>query len=116
MTFPTPYLAQHYPYTGDPAVVDEIGNVIDTWAEKPKPVAIQGWETTVTERLGNSEQGEIINAVCQAPPDWVPGIHDRVQLPDGLLYEVIGINYCTNGFHGWRPGNEILFKRSTGII
>lgn len=33
-----------------------------------------------------------------------PGLQDRITLPDGGLYEVIGVDDHTYGFHQWQPG------------
>ena len=114
MTFPTPFVIDHYPYLGDPTKLDELGNEIQTWATTPTQVAVQGWQTVAREKLGTNAQGEIADTALSAPPEWTPGIHDRVALTDGL-YEVVGFSMQDSGFHGWKPGNVIRLRKVSGI-
>lgn len=115
MTFPAPHPVAHYAYTGSDTVTDELGNMVDSWSATPTQRLVQGWRSVDSERLGNSAQGEVFDVMMSLPNGWLPGIHDRFELPDGL-YEVTGFRVQDNGFHGWRPGNVVLLKRATGII
>lgn len=114
MTFPAPYTVDHYAYIGGGE--DELGNKVDAWSERATKRAAQGFSAIDTEKLGPNAQGEIAEISLDLPPDWLPGIHDRIGLPDGNLYEVTGFDLQGNGFHGWKPGNIVLLKRATGII
>lgn len=114
MTFPTPFTVDHYEYLGGPDNLDELGNEVQEWAATPKRVAVQGWQAIAKEKLGLSEQGVIADTAMSVPPGWLPGIHDRIGLPDGL-YEVIEFDIQDSGFHGWKPGNIVRLKKATGI-
>lgn len=111
MTFPARFEVAHHAYIGNQ--LDELGNVIDAWAE-PETRAAQGWRSIDREKLGNSAQGEIADAMLSLPSDWIPALHDRIGLPDGV-YEVTGFRMQDTGFHGWQPGNVVLLKKATGI-
>lgn len=128
MTFPTPFVVDHYPYTGSRTLtivnedeeevvvdnLDELGNEIASWADEATKVAVQGWQTVAREKLGMSEQGVIADVAMSVPPTFTPGFRDRIGLPDGL-YEVIEVVLQCNGFHGWSPGNVVLLKRVSGV-
>ena len=115
MSFPTPFVVDYYPYLGGPDHVDELGNEIEGWAEEPTEIAVQGWQMIAREKLGNSAQGEIADVALSVPPTFLPIIRDRITLPDDGMYEVVGMDMQSNGFHGWTPGNVVLLKRATGI-
>ena len=114
MTFPTPFLVDHYPYLGGPGNVDELGNEIQSWSATPTKVAVQGWQTIAREKLGPNAQGVIADTAMSVPPGWLPGVHDRIGLPDGI-YEVVEFGVQDSGFHGWRPGNIVRLKKTTGV-
>lgn len=114
MTFPAPYTVSHYAYTG--AGTDELGNQVDSWSAAPVKRAAQGFSAIDTEKLGPNAQGEIAEVTLELPPDWLPGIHDRIALPDGVVYEVVGFDLQGNGFHQWKPGNIVLLKKAMGMI
>jgi hypothetical protein len=44
----------------------------------------------------------------------MPGLQDRITLPDGRLFEVIGVSDWSMGFHEWAPGNVVKLKLVTG--
>ena len=114
MTFATPFTVKHYKYLGGPGNVDELGNEVESWSATPKSVAVQGWQVIAKEKLGLSASGEIADTALSAPASFVPGIRDRIGLPEGI-YEVVELDMQSNGFHGWAPGNVIMLKRATGI-
>ena len=96
--------------------MDELGNEIESWAETPTSVAVQGWQDSVVESLeDNRAQGVISEVALNAPPDWIPSIRDRVALPSKGTYEVIAIDLQGKGFHGWKPGNLVMLKSVKGI-
>jgi len=118
MTFPTPYTVDWFPYTGGPETVDELGNETESWSETATSKPVQGWEYNNTDRLTSNVRGEIgaiSEVVLSVPPDWTPGMRDRVELPDQGIYEVTGISLQCNGFHGWQPGNLVMLKRAQGV-
>lgn len=112
MTFPTPYTVDHYPWAS--VAVDDLGNAVPSWPETPTAVAVHGYITNIVERLGDSAAGEVFDATVSAPAAWLVTIRDRVALPDGLLYEVVGVRLQDSGFHGWKPGSVVLLKRLEG--
>ena len=112
MTFPTPYTVDHYPWSSDET--DELGNAVDGWTDDPTPVPVYSFSVGTTETLAESAAGETYDATVCAPPAWIPGIRDRVGLPDGV-YEVVAHRLQCNGFHGWQPGNVILLRKAVGI-
>ena len=114
MSFPTPFTVDWYEYLGGPDHVDELGNEIQGWAEVPEVVAVQGWQIIAKEKLGMSATGEIADTALSAPASFVPGIRDRIGLPDGI-YDVVELDMQSTGFHGWTPGNVIMLKKATGI-
>lgn len=114
MTFPTPFTVDYYPYLGGPDHVDELGNEVEGWAEKPEVVAVQGWQMIAKEQLGPSAQGQIADTALSVPATFTPDIRDRIGLPDGI-YEVVELDMQSNGFHGWTPGNIVMLKKATGI-
>jgi hypothetical protein len=115
VTFPARLTVDHYAYVGSESSTDELGNVVDAWASTPTARAAQSWQSVDREKLGNFAQGEIFDVSLSLPPDWVPALHDRIGLPDGV-YEVVGFRMQDKGFHGWQPGNIVLLKRTTGIV
>ena len=121
MTFPAPFTVDYYRYLGAvpttiflDETVDELGNEIESWADTPEVVAVQGWQVIAKEKLGVSATGLIADTALSAPASFVPGIRDRIGLPDGI-YEVVELDMQANGFHGWKPGNVIMLKKATGI-
>ncbi len=115
MTFPTPYTVDWFPYAGGPETVDELGNETESWSETATSKAVQGWEDTNAEKLGPNATGEISDVVLSVPPDWTPGMRDRIELPGRGIYEVTGFSLQCNGFHGWQPGNLVMLKRAQGV-
>lgn len=112
MTFPTPYTVDHYPWSTE--ADDELGNAEAKWPANPTVTAVHGYTINIVERLGDSAAGEMFDATVSAPADWLVTVRDRVALPDGLLYEVVGVRLQDGGFHGWKPGSVVLLKRLEG--
>ncbi|WP_165692527.1 hypothetical protein [Mycolicibacterium conceptionense] len=48
------------------------------------------------------------------PPTFAVTVQDRFTLPDTGTFEVVGIEDCNRGFHGWQPGSVIKLRRITG--
>lgn len=112
MTFPTPYTVDHYPWSSSTS--DDLGNAVPVWPQTPTVTAVHGYTINIVERLGDSSAGEIFDATVSAPASWLVTIRDRVALPDGLLYEVVGVRLQDGGFHSWKPGSVVLLKRLEG--
>lgn len=111
MTFPTPITVGHHV-----AVVidqDELGNnsvIFDAPVDRPV-IAVA---PVTVEDLSNYASRSITDVDLYVPPDFTVGLQDRVTLPNGDLYEVIGFKDFNLGWHDWRPGSVIQLKRVTG--
>lgn len=112
MTFPTPYIVDHYPWSSSAS--DELGDAVPSWPQTPTEVLVFGYTVNIVERLGDSVTGEMFDATVSAPATWLVTVKDRVGLPDGLLYEVVGVRLQSTGFHSWGPGSVVLLKRLEG--
>jgi hypothetical protein len=125
VTFPLAQKVDHYPWSADGT--DELGNVVNGWAETPTTVDVYGYTVASTERLSSigsgssaltpgevNAAGEKFDAAITSPPNWVPSIRDRVGL-GGDVYEVTSLRLQCTGFHGWSPGNVVLLRRVEGI-
>lgn len=133
MTWPT--LATPLPwfaFTGSPTTEDELGNVKSTWADAVMR-SVQGWDLLSSESLPAHLTQEKFEVFLMTPPDFWPGILDRIALPlpsngfvaprvmlnpDGSLaeglFDVVGHDVEDNNFMSWHPGNIILLKRAEG--
>ncbi len=130
--WPTPFSIPWWQYTGDPSVVDEGGNQIDTWADTDM-VDVQGWDMLTSEELAEHAAKEKFEVFLMTQPEFWPGIRDRFGLPipdnqmilpttmlkpDGGVaigvFEVAGHDIESFGFHRWHPANIILLKRVEG--
>ena len=111
MTFPTPYTVRHE----HAAVVaqDDLGNESIIF-EAPTDVAVQQIVPVTDEQLGGFTSRQITDVDLYVPPDFTPGLQDRITLPNGDLYEVIATADHNQGFAQWTPGNVVKLKRVTG--
>lgn len=116
MTFPTPFIVRHE--AAEVVAEDDLGNNSVIFAA-PVDVPVISIAPAVTETLGGRGNVDyasrsITDVDVYAPATFKPGLQDRITLPDGDLYEVIGADDHNYGFHQWMPGNVVKLKRVTG--
>lgn len=115
MTFPTPFVVKHEAA----AVVaeDDLGNNSVIFAA-PVDVQVISIAPAATEILGGRQADyasrQITDVDLFVPPGFTPGLQDRITLPDGRLFEVIGFDDYNLGFHQWTPGSKVKLQRVTG--
>jgi len=99
------------------SVEDDLGNTSVIYAS-PVEVPVISIAPAVTEVLAgrdtNYASRGITDVDLYTPAEFSPGLQDRMTLPDGNLYEVIGIEVWGFGFHEWSAGNVVKLKRVTG--
>ena len=93
---------------------DILGNDIEDW-EDPVSRKVIGWGGATTEKYaGIFNSRGVFERALQVPSDFSFKLRDRCALPDDGLYEVVGSDDRSHGFHGWQPGNVIHLKLVTG--
>jgi hypothetical protein len=117
VTYPTPYTVAHE--VAEVVAEDDLGNNSVIYSA-PVDVKVISIAPAVTEELGggqgsvNYASRAITDVDLYAPTDFMPGLQDRITLPDGRLFEVIGVSDWSMGFHEWAPGNVVKLKLVTG--
>ena len=110
--FPTPYAVTWLAYTGQDSVTDELGNTVPAYAA-PVTRQVQGWDLLSMETLDGHVAEEHLECFLMTPPDFIPGIKDRVVLPAGT-FEVTGHDLEAASPSQWAPGNIIILKKVEG--
>lgn len=121
MTYPTPYTVGHHVRTAVGA--DRFRETVTYTPPKDQPgtpVAVIQWgapESAAASQDGAQQPGydrTIVDVQLYAPPEFLPGKGDLIDLPTGQ-YEVVGHPEDHNhGFHGWQPGNVINLRKVEG--
>lgn len=98
----------------DGTEVDELENVIDSWAA-PVEVMVFGWEPPVSsEPLLAGHDRVVVDLKLYGPRSFSVVPRDRVVV-DGRLFEVVGYPQDPNFNPWWQPGLvTILLKRIEG--
>ena len=110
MTFPAPVVS-HYAYTGA-----GYGTSLATrWTRGlQRRLSVRRKAFGHRHRLGPNAQGEIAEVTLELP-DWLPGIHDRIALPDGVVYEVVGFDLQgATAFISGSPAHRPAERRRRG--
>ena len=111
MTFPTSWTVAHHV-----AVIvaeDELGNNSVIF-DAPVPRAVIGIAPVTVEELGAYTSRSITDVDLYVPADFTCDLQDRITLPNGDDYEVIGMSDFNFGWHQWQPGSVVKLKRVTG--
>jgi hypothetical protein len=111
VTFPTPFVVEHE--VAAVVVEDDLGNnsVIFAAPVEQKVIAIA---PATVENLEGHASRAITDVDLYVPQGFAPGLQDRITLPDGRLFEVIGFDDHNYGFHQWAPGNVVKLKLVSG--
>lgn len=111
--FPAPFTVQtmEFQKTG----MDSHGNPVQSW-DNPQPQRVFGWA------VANSAQPKyvgadrtIVDVELYVPPGFTAGPRDRITVPPGWLFEVVG--YPEDYNHGpfnWSPGLVVNLVRVEG--
>jgi hypothetical protein len=116
VTFPTPYHVLHVDKTagGD----DGLGNPTEVYTLEPKTRPVIAFAPAGSS-AGVSDQNNAVDWDLDVylPAGWLPTVGDKlvVPMPHDLeapnVFEVVGVQDWTLGFHGWPAGGLVKLKR-----
>lgn len=116
VAFPTPYTVQHVNKTPGPD--DGLGNPTEVYTLDPTQRPVIAF-APAGSAAGVSDQNNVVDWDLDVylPAGWLPTVGDRlvVPLPGDLeapnVFEVVGVQDWTLGFHGWPAGALAKLKR-----
>lgn len=113
--WPTPFTVGHHAYSAGGA--DPHRNppsYTPPLDENGTTVAVYGWSVPSSAEPKLAGHDRVTVDIELLAPDFTPGPHDRIDLPDGQ-YEVVGAtqDYNTGPFD-WQPGGVINLRKVDG--
>jgi hypothetical protein len=116
LTFPTPHTVGHHAYSaGGPDPHRNPPSYTPPIDEPGEAVAVYGWHVpSTTEPKIAGHDRVIVDVELLVPPEFIPGPHDRIDLPTGQ-FEVVGeVQDYNHGPFGWHPGSVINLRKVDG--
>lgn len=110
------YKVEWESYTGDPGVVDDYGNEIESW-DAPVDRYIFGVNFPDSDEPGQGINRVVVDRVLLVPKNFTAHVKDRCTLPiePDRKYEVVGIPEGAEGNpFGWNPGGRLGVVRVDG--